>query len=51
LREDFAIIELADGDAGRFSDRKTSRHVLDFFNDINIKKVYVDVRPRPSAES
>ena len=51
LRDDFAIIELADGDAGRFSDRKTSRHVLNFFNDINIKKVYVDVRPRPSTES
>ena len=51
LRDDFAIIELAEGDAGRFSDRKTSRHVLNFFNDINIKKVYVDVRPRPSTES
>ena len=51
LRDDFAIIELADGDAGRFSERKTSQSVLNFFNDINIKKVYVDVRPRPSAES
>ena len=51
LRDDFAIIELADGDAGRFSERKTSRHVLDFFNNINIKKVYVDVKVRPSTES
>ena len=50
LRDDFAIIELAEGDAVRFSEVETSRIALDFFNDINIKKVYLDVRPRASVQ-
>ena len=50
LRDDFAIIELAEGDAVRFSEAETSRIILDFFNDINIQKVYLDVRPRASVQ-
>jgi len=51
LRDDFAIIELAEGDFGRFADPQTSRTITDFFNDSNIKKVYVDTMTRQPVES
>ena len=51
LRDDYAIIELAAGDSERFSNKEISRSIFDFFNDFNIKKVYVDLSPRPQVES
>ena len=51
LRDDFAIIELAEGDFERFAEAQTSRTITDFFNDSSIKKVYIDTMARQSVES
>jgi PP-loop superfamily ATP-utilizing enzyme len=51
LRDDYAVIELAEVDFERFAEPQTRLAVSDFFNDFNIEKVYVDVRTRPPVES
>ena len=51
LRDDSAIIELAEGDFERFAGLQIRQTVADFFNNFNIKKVYADVRARPPVES
>ena len=51
LRDDFAIIELAEGDFERFAEPQICRTVTEFFNDYSIKKVYVDTLTRQPVES
>ncbi len=50
LRDDYAIIELAEGDFERFAEPQNRQTVTDFFNNFNIKKVYADARTRPPVE-
>jgi uncharacterized protein len=51
LRDDFAVIELADGDLERFAEPQNRQVIANFLNDFGMKKVYINTMTRPPLES
>jgi len=51
LRDDYAVIELAEGDFERFAEPKIRQTFVNFLNDFNIKKIYIDTMTRQSVVS